>query len=303
MYLRIRHATTYRYTQPVSFGPHRLMLRPRDSFDLRVVDTALSISPTAELRWLHDAYGNPIAVADFSEPSDTLDIVSELTLERFGPALPQTRLAPEAVMTGLSYSESEQAVLQPYLDPAAADADGVLERWLNDFRARSARGSGHLLRDLAHEINLGLSYAVRYDEGTQHPADTLLSGQGSCRDYAWLFIELARRLGFAARFVTGYIQDVTPDAAGLVSPIGLTHAWADAFIPGDGWIEFDPTNDLVADRQLLRVAVARVPDDASPIAGSFIGPAGSFIGLSVGVSIEPIPGPAEEPLVAASTAA
>ena len=76
MYLRIRHATTYRYTQPVSFGPHRLMLRPRDSFDLRVVDTALSISPTAELRWLHDAYGNPIAVADFSEPSDTLDIVT-----------------------------------------------------------------------------------------------------------------------------------------------------------------------------------------------------------------------------------
>jgi transglutaminase-like putative cysteine protease len=94
-------------------------------------------------------------------------------------------------------------------------------------------------------------------------------------------------MGFAARFVTGYIHDQSPDAAGLVSPVGLTHAWADVFIPGDGWVEFDPTNDLVADRQLLRIAVARVPEDASPIAGSFVGPPGSFLGLSVGVLIEP----------------
>lgn len=303
MYLRIRHATTYRYTQPVQFGPHRLMLRPRDSFDLRVVDTALTITPQADLRWLHDAYGNPVAIAEFTEMSDTLEIVSELTLERFGPAVPHSRLAPEAVFSGIAYSDSERAVLSPYFEPAAADADGVLERWLSDFHARPQADTGHPLRDLSHAIYAGLSYAVRYDEGTQHPADTLLLGHGSCRDYAWLFIELARRLGFAARFVTGYIQDVTPDAAGLVSPVGLTHAWADVFIPGDGWIEFDPTNDLVADRQLLRVAVARVPEDASPISGSFIGLTGSFIGLSVGVTIDPVPAPDEQPVLAAPTAA
>lgn len=292
MYLRIRHATTYRYAGPVEFGPHRLMLRPRDSFDLRVVDTALSITPQARLRWMHDAYGNSVAVANFDSPADTLEIVSELLIQRFDSALPRAEIEHAAAITGVVYSESERAVLRPYLDLAAADPDGVLDRWLADFRARIGQGSGHLLKDLAHAISTELSYALRYDEGTQHPADTLLQAAGSCRDYAWLFIELARRMGFAARFVTGYIHDRTPDAAGLVSAVGLTHAWADVFIPGDGWVEFDPTNDLVADRQLLRVAVARVPEDASPISGSFTGLTGSFLGLSVGVSIEAVNAPA-----------
>ncbi|MCU4181403.1 transglutaminase family protein [Bosea sp. BH3] len=287
MLLHIRHATTYRYGAPVAFGPHRLMLRPRDSFDLRVVDTALSISPQASLRWMHDAYGNPVAIANFAREADTLEIVSMLTLQRFGPALPRAEIQPEAVLTGVVYSESERAVLQPFLTLAAADPDGRLDRWLEDFRARIGQGSGHLLRDLAHAIHDGLGYALRYDEGTQHPLDTLDLGSGSCRDYAWLFIELARRMGFAARFVTGYIHDRPEQGGGLVSAVGLTHAWAEVFIPGDGWVEFDPTNDLVADRQLLRVAVARVPEDASPVTGSFTGPAGSFLGLSVGVTIEP----------------
>ncbi|PZN96389.1 MAG: transglutaminase [Hyphomicrobiales bacterium] len=288
MYLRIRHSTTYRYGGPVQFGPHRLMLRPRDSFDLRVVDTALSISPQARLRWMHDAYGNSVAVANFDASADKLDIVSELVIQRFGSALPRTEIEATAAVTGVVYSEGERAVLQPYLEQVAADPDGVLDQWLSDFRARIGGGSGHLLRDLAHEIYVSLSYSVRYDEGTQHPADTLLQHAGSCRDYAWLFIELARRMGFASRFVTGYIHDRTPDAGGLVSTAGLTHAWADVFIPGDGWVEFDPTNDLVADRQLLRVAVARVPEDASPVSGSFTGLPGSFLGLGVGVTIEKV---------------
>ncbi|MBA4268409.1 MAG: transglutaminase [Methylobacterium sp.] len=292
MYLRIRHSTTYRYGGPVAFGPHRLMLRPRDSFDLRVVDTALTISPRARLRWMHDAYGNSVAIANFDAPANKLDIVSELVVQRFGSALPRTELEAAAAMTGVVYTDGERAVLQPYLDLAAADTDHVLDQWLADFRNRIGQGSGHLLRDLAHAIHAGLSYALRYDEGTQHPADTLRLQAGSCRDYAWLFIELARRMGFAARFVTGYIHDRTPNAAGLVSTVGLTHAWADVFIPGDGWVEFDPTNDLVADRQLLRVAVARVPEDASPVAGSFTGLTGSFLGLGVGVTIEAIDAPA-----------
>jgi len=285
MYLRIRHATTYRYAQPVRFGPHRLMLRPRDSFDLRVIDTAITISPQANLRWMHDAYGNPVAMAAFAGSSDTLDIVSELVVQRFGSALPRSRVEPDIESSEVSYTPAERAVLQPYLDLAAADPDGALEAWLQEFRARL--NGGHLLRALAHEISTGLTYAVRYDEGTQHPLDTLQMAAGSCRDYAWLFIELARRLGFAARFVTGYIHDRSPENGAMASVVGLTHAWADVFIPNDGWVEFDPTNDLVADRQLLRVAVARVPEDASPISGSYVGPTGAFLGLSVGVAITP----------------
>jgi transglutaminase-like putative cysteine protease len=288
MYLRIRHATTYRYALPVHFGPHRLMLRPRDSFDLRVIDTAITISPQANLRWMHDAYGNPVAMATFAGTSDTLDIVSELTVQRFGSALPRTRVEPDIESSEISYTPAERAVLQPYLDLAAADTGGALDAWLQEFRARL--NGGHLLRALAREISNGLSYAVRYDEGTQHPLDTLQMGTGSCRDYAWLFIELARRLGFAARFVTGYIHDRSLEAGGITSVVGLTHAWAEVFIPNDGWVEFDPTNNLVADRQLLRVAVARVPEDASPVSGSYIGPAGAFVGLGVGVEITPAEG-------------
>ncbi|PZR89942.1 MAG: transglutaminase [Stutzerimonas stutzeri] len=288
MYLRIRHATTYRYALPVHFGPHRLMLRPRDSFDLRVINTAITISPQANLRWMHDAYGNPVAMATFAGTSDTLDIVSELTVQRFGSALPRTRVEPDIESSEISYTPAERAVLQPYLDLAAADTGGALDAWLQEFRARL--NGGHLLRALAREISNGLSYAVRYDEGTQHPLDTLQMGTGSCRDYAWLFIELARRLGFAARFVTGYIHDRSLEAGGITSVVGLTHAWAEVFIPNDGWVEFDPTNNLVADRQLLRVAVARVPEDASPVSGSYIGPAGAFVGLGVGVEITPAEG-------------
>ena len=288
MLLRIRHATTYRYAQPVSFGPHRLMLRPRDSFDLRVVDTALTITPAASLRWMHDVYGNPVAIANIAAEAETLDIVSVLTLQRFGSAMPRTEIRPGTGLTGVVYSENERAVLQPFLTLASADPDKRLDRWLMDFRARIGQGSGHLLRDLAGAIHGALHYAIRYDEGTQHPLDTLQRGGGSCRDYAWLFIELARRMGFAARFVTGYIYERAPETAALVSAPGLTHAWAEVFIPGDGWVEFDPTNNLVADRQLLRVAVARVPEDASPINGTFTGPAGAFLGLSVGVAVEPI---------------
>lgn len=289
MYLRIRHATTYRYACPVSFGPHRLMLRPRDSFDLRVLDTAIAIFPPASLRWMHDAYGNPVAVAAFETAADTLEIVSELLVQRFGSAVPSAPVEPDIAGASISYSPAERAVLQPYLALAAADPGGVLDAWLGAFRA--GIDAGHLLRELAGAINRSLGYAVRYDEGTQHPVDTLQMQSGSCRDYAWLFIELARRLGFAARFVTGYIHERSAADGALTSLIGLTHAWAEVFIPGDGWIEFDPTNDLVADRQLLRVAVARVPEDASPVAGSYVGPAGAFLGLAVGVSITPAAAP------------
>ena len=287
MYLRIRHVTTYRYSQPVSFGPHRLMIRPRDSFDIRLADTGLVISPAARLRWMHDVYGNSVAIADFDDDADTLEVVSELYIQRFGSALPRTEVEPSVAMAGVVYSPGEHVVLQPYLDLAASDPDGILDQWIEQFRAKLVQGSGHLLRDLAHEIYATLTYSVRYDEGTQHPADTIGMMSGSCRDYAWLFIEISRRLGFAARFVTGYIHDRAADGA-TISGAGLTHAWAEVFIPGDGWVEFDPTNDLVADRQLLRVAVARLPEDASPVAGSFTGPAGAFLGLSVGVEIEQV---------------
>lgn len=284
MDLFVRHVTTYTYSEPVQFGPHRLMLRPRDSFDLRILDTQIDFTPHASVQWMHDVYGNPIAIATFHEPSDRLEIVSGLVLRRYASVFPR-QLGGNAAPFVPYYSDGERIVLQPFLTPATEDESGALGAWIGEVLADPAGVSDPLAR-LSQEVHSGFGYAVRYEEGTQLPAQTLQLRSGSCRDLAWLFIEAVRRLGYAARFVTGYLHDQgVDDAPANRAVIGLTHAWAEVFVPGDGWVEFDPTNALVADPHLIRVAVARVPGDASLVSGSFIGPVGAQLGLAVGVDI------------------
>lgn len=285
MDLLVRHVTTYSYAGFVQFGPHRLMLRPRDSFDLRILDTRLSVTPAATLTWMHDVYGNPVAQAAFQEMGDRLEIVSELVLRRYASTFP-TRQAGSAAPFVPHYSDGERIVLQPFITPAAEDDSGTLGAWISEVLARPSDNPDPLAR-LSRCIHGEFGYAVRYEEGTQAPAMTLSLRSGSCRDLAWLFIEAVRRLGYAARFVTGYLHALG-DGGETRAAIGLTHAWAEVFVPGDGWVEFDPTNALVADPHLIRVAVARVPPEASPVAGSFLGPVGAQTGLAVGVDISPV---------------
>jgi transglutaminase-like putative cysteine protease len=282
MDLLVRHVTTYSYGGPVQFGPHRLMIRPRDSFDMRILDTRIDITPRASLHWMHDVYGNPVAIATFQEMGDKLEIASGLVLRRYASALPRDRDAPKAPFVP-HYSDGERIVLQPFISPAAEDEEGVLSAWIGEVLERDSDETDPLSR-LSQEIHT-FGYAVRYEEGTQPPPATLALRSGSCRDLAWLFIEAVRRLGYAARFVSGYLYNRGLDDASNRAVAGLTHAWADVFVPGDGWVEFDPTNALVADPHLIRVAVARVPGEASPVSGSFIGPVGTQIGLAVGVDI------------------
>jgi len=284
MDLHVRHVTRYQYAQPVVFGPHRLMLRPRDSFDLRILETELDIFPRAELAWSHDVYGNPVALATFAEAADRLEITSSLVLRRYGSALFR-KPAAAAVAFVPHYSDGERIVLQPFITPASSDDDGSLANWLSGVLQEP--GDADSLSRLAEAIHGGFGYSVRYEEGTQSPAATLSLGAGSCRDLAWLFIEAVRRLGYAARFVTGYLHNAPGEAGSGRAALGLTHAWAEVYVPGDGWVEFDPTNALVADPHLVRVAVARVPLDASPVSGSFTGAPGAQIGLWVGVDVTP----------------
>jgi transglutaminase-like putative cysteine protease len=285
MDLTIRHVTTYQYPLPVEFGPHRLMLRPRDSFDLRILDTRLSLTPAATVDWIHDVYGNPVAIAHFEEPMDRLEVVSELVLRRYGSSFPRSYSGSSRAFFAPRYTDGERIVLQPFLAPAT-DNGGVMSEWMTDILASG--GDEPPLNVLFRAIHSGFGYAVRYEEGTQDPATTIATKAGSCRDLAWLFIEAARRMGYAARFVTGYLHDAIADGT-TRSAVGLTHAWAEIFVPNDGWVEFDPTNALVADPHLIRVAIARVPGDASPISGSFIGPAGTVATLLVGVDITTTP--------------
>lgn len=283
MDLFIRHVTTYTYSVPVTFGPHRLMIRPRDSFDIRILDTRIDISPAANLQWMHDVYGNPVAIATFHEPSDRLEIASGLVLRRYASAFPSARDGLKAPFAP-HYSDGERIVLQPFMAPASEDEDGALVTWIGEILADQSGDPDPLAR-LSNAIHSGFGYSVRFEEGTLAPGQTLAVRSGSCRDLAWLFIEAVRRLGYAARFVTGYLHNQGNDDPANRAAVGLTHAWAEVFVPGDGWVEFDPTNALVADPHLIRVAVARVPGDASPVAGSFTGPFGAQLGLAVGVDI------------------
>ncbi len=303
--LTVIHTTTYRYRRPVHFDQHRLMLRPRDSHDLRLLDTALSIRPPAAVRWLHDTFSNSIAMARFTAPAAELHIVSRVRLRHY--PLPERSVVPEpcAAHYPFRYSEEERQDLGRLLERHHSD-DGGVEAWALALVAAQG-GPGQdtmaLLAGMTRHIRATLRYERREAMGTQSPAETLALGSGTCRDYALLMIEAVRSLGLAARFVSGYLYDdrltghagpeghsllaagAQPQRRAALAGGGATHAWVQVFLPGAGWVEFDPTNGLVGGRNLIRVAVTRDPTQAAPISGSFQGVRGDCLGLDIAVSV------------------
>lgn len=294
--LTVRHVTQYNYANPVVFQPHRLMLRPRDSHDLRLVSASLVLSPHANVGWVHDVFGNSVAIVDFVEPATELKIESVLTIERYGAGGLVFDLDESARSYPFVYSPDDRIDLGRMLDCHYPDPGNELENWAKGFVASRPTDTMALLTDLNNGINQGFSYAVRHEEGTQTPQETLRLGTGSCRDFALLLIEAARALGFGARFVTGYLYDPALDGdAPAVVGAGATHAWADIYLPGAGWVEFDPTNATIAADNLIRVAVTRDPTQAVPVAGGFIGGTGDYLGMKVDVSVRSV---MPEPLAA-----
>ena len=142
-----------------------------------------------------------------------------------------------------------------------------------------------LLASMNMSIRADLTYSERYEEGTRSPVETLARKEGTCRDYALLLIEAARSLGFGARFVTGYLYDPKLEGENNVQGAGATHAWAEIYVPGAGWIEYDPTNGIIAGETLIRIATTRDPSQAVPIAGSFTGASADFLGMEVDVTV------------------
>ena len=277
--LHVRHTTTYRYSRPVRLGDHRLMLRPRDSHDLRLMSTNLELSPSASIRWMHDVFGNSIAIASFAKPATELRIESDLTLETFAVERPPFQITPEAVSYPFVYSADDRIDLGRMLERQYADPGGRLAAWARGFVRSNPTDTLALLADLNSGIAAWISYQSRDTEGTQSPLETLDRRWGSCRDFAVLFIEAARCLGFGARVVSGYLYN--PTAIGA----GTTHAWADIYVPGSGWIAYDPTNRTIGGANLIRVAVTRDIAQAAPITGSFVGTADSYLGMTVNVSV------------------
>jgi transglutaminase-like putative cysteine protease len=286
--LNVQHRTCYRYSQPVEFGEHRLMSRPRDSHDLRLIDTTIHIDPApSALRWIHDVFGNSIAIATFDRRADTLTFESAFRAKHYPSVAEAIVVEPYAARIPFSYSADDALDLGRTKERHYLDPDHRIDQWVKGvLDSTPGGGTFDTLVAMTSVIKEQFQYVVREREGVQAPLETLALGSGSCRDFAVFMMEAVRGLGLGARFVSGYLYDeYLVGAAGGMVGTGATHAWLQVFLPGAGWVEFDPTNALVGGRNLVRVAVAREAAQAVPVVGSFSGPAHSFLSLSVDVKV------------------
>ncbi len=342
--LSVRHRTTYHYAEPVELGEHRMMFRPRESHDLRLIRTRLSITPQpVDLHWRHDVFDNSVAVANFDCATTRLQFDSMVTLEHVETRLPDYALEVPARRFPFAYPRDEWPDLAPALQRPEPSVQ--VDEWAARFApagflrpgcaqpgfanpefahtARSAAGTlgtMDLLRAMALGIRQQLRYLRRLERGVQTPAETLRRGSGTCRDFAWLMIDAVRSLGLAARFVSGYIYvpDAAPpapvasisidrpvsmpvdvpvgvpvdvpvgvpvDAPPAMADGGATHAWLQVYLPGAGWVDFDPTNSIIGNRHLIRVAVAWSPMQVLPLWGTYVGSADACLGMRVAVSV------------------
>ena len=252
----MRHVTVYRYSEPVSFGEHRMMFRPRESHDLRLVSTKLDITPRPSgLRWLHDVFDNSVAIATFDgsgvrasfrqhdHPRAHRDAAARLCARERRADLSRFTIR---MTSGPTSSALSRASIRPTTSVPGST------RFLTSSSGSTTTMS--LLHSMTRGIKEEFAYLRRTEKGVQSPAETLRRRSGSCRDFAVLMMEAVRSLGLAARFVSGYI--FVPQSGTAAVGGGTTHAWMQAYLPGAGWVDFDPTNSIVGNRNLIRVAVA-----------------------------------------------
>jgi transglutaminase-like putative cysteine protease len=264
------------------------MCRPRDSHDLRLLDTGIKIAPQpADLRWMHDVFGNSIAIATFSEPASELEFESTFRAEHF--PLPERTLIIDdyAATLPLSYSSSEDVDLGSSKARHYPDPEHKLDAWVKSLLDRNPGAKTlDVLMAMINAIKSEFSYVRREEVGVQTPVQTLDLKSGSCRDFAVFMMDAVRFLGLAAQFVSGYLYDeaLVGAGGGLVGG-GATHAWIQVYLPGVGWVEFDPTNALVGGRNLIRVAVAREAAQAAPLVGSYTGIPEDFLALNVSIEV------------------
>lgn len=283
----LEHTTTYRYQKPVTFGEHRAIFLPSFGFVGRILDYCLETNIPSKIRWKMDTLSNNVALIEFSEPAMELSVTYRLRGEHFGiPAIADFPLELRAKEIPVQYTSDEWIDLAPFLRPHAEDPECTVAAWAKSFVAGDQDDTLDALQRMMDTIRTTLTYQTREAEGTQPPDETLRLKSGTCRDYAWLMIESLRRLGFACRFVSGYLYDAALDGGEVgMTGSGATHAWLQVYLPGAGWRTYDPTNRLTAGFDLIRVAIARHPGQVLPLSGSWFGDAGDYLGMDVKVSI------------------
>lgn len=287
---QVRHVTRYFYNKPVRFGQHRGMFRPIDSPDLRLISLRLETRPEAVVHWVHDVFSNSVTLFDFEQESDTLEVECTFEVVRSHADIPIFPIDEHARLYPFEYRPEQQIDLSPSIMSHYSDPDGTVQAFARRFTSEGQGETWKILETMNQAISAEFDYQRREEPGVRTPADTIARKSGSCRDYAVLMCELARRLGFAARFVTGYLYDPALDSGTGqggqgTRGAGATHAWVQVFLPGAGWIEFDPTNGGVASGSLIKTGVARTAGQAVPLAGSFQGMTSDAAGMEVSVEV------------------
>jgi transglutaminase-like putative cysteine protease len=284
--LIVRHITTYRYKQPVSFGEHRMMLRPRESRDQRVLDSKLEITPKpTDLRWTQDVFGNHVAVARFAGRAQALRFDSTMRVDHSPADMVDMDIEGFARAYPFTYGAEDMPDLVRFVERQFSDPDHQLDQWVRKFLGNGGSiNTCALLANLTRSINQTFTYVARHEKGIQDPLLTLEIGRGSCRDLAMLMIEAVRSLGMAARFVSGYLH-LRDDNDDRHAGGGNTHAWVQVYLPGPGWVDFDPASGIVGNHDLVRVAVVRHPRRAIPLYGTWTGSPSDSLGMTVEVNV------------------
>ena len=264
--LRIKHVTEYIFPTTVTLNSHRLLLRPREGHDVRIETSKLEITPAYNIKWQRDVFDNSLAVVNFLEPSNRLIIASEVIIQHYELTAYDFIIEDYAVNYPFTYALDEQVDLAVFQQPIFLNDEYQINAWLQQLMLNGMDTFSMLLK-LNQSINQQFRYQMREEAGVQSPSTTLTQASGSCRDYATLFIEACRWLGFASRFVSGYLHAPATEAGNAT-----THAWVEVYLPGTGWKGFDPTTGEVTSNRHIAVAVARNPESIPPVSGSFIGP-------------------------------
>jgi len=277
--LDVRHLTHYRYRRPVALGEHHMMFRPR-----------LKITPEPEeIRYYHDVFGNTVGIVRFSGRAKDLIFDSYNRLEHLPDNTLEDPLAAGRSLNAFPFVYPQQDLrdLQPSMDRSYPDEDRKLEHWAKRFLQQRERvDAQNVLAAMTRAIHDELAYVGRPAGPAQSPLQTLELGHGTCRDFAMLMLEGARTLGLAARFVSGYLYSPKHDnPESRRRGGGNTHAWVRIYMPSGGWVEFDPTNGLVGNRDLIRVAVVRDPSQAVPLSGTWSGAPDDYLGMDVVVDV------------------
>ncbi len=281
---QIIHRTYYHFSEPVTLGQHSFRIYPRESRECRVESFNLALSPNLPLRWQKDVEDNSIAIANLGVTAQTLSVESDAIIQQFSDN-PFDFILEEYALnyphTGVfAYTVTDGNLLEPYRVLPPKGTYDLLSKWIATIWTQDETIQTYvLLERLCRAIYNTFAYTIRDEPGVQSAIETLQLNSGSCRDFSLVLIEAARCLGFAARFVSGYLHS-PPNAQNF----GATHAWVEVYLPGAGWKGFDPTVGALASADNIAVAVSAYPDSIPPIEGVFSGNAISTMDVGVWVT-------------------